>query len=254
VVWLIAILMCQHISRNFKPTELIKMRQVVTVICMLLFFIQQSFAQLPAKPANELEALLQQNISGEMRVQTLLQLTLYYYFEQYESRKNLDKMYGYLLQAQQVNNTIHSSKWQNELDCYFGKYFLKIGNPKKANEYFEKVSCNVANSGSFSRQVENWRRFAGSIRALDTTGLTRNDCFLKLRELYDQVSDREKVIEMEKAIADTHLKQGKLDIAETELLSVLDKYKSIGYKRLHYTYNLLSSVNWFKGNYNTALY
>ncbi len=163
-------------------------------------------------------------------------------------------MYGYLQQAQLINNALHSPQWQNELNCYFGKYFLKIGNVKKADEYFDKVAHDIGNSGSLSVQVVNWHKLGGCIRVLDTSGLTRNDCLLKLRELHDKAGDKEKVIEMEKAIADTHLQQGNLDIAERELLTVLAKYKSIGFKHLHYTYNLLSSVQWFKGNYNTALY
>jgi two-component sensor histidine kinase len=108
--------------------------------------------------------------------------------------------------------------------------------------------------GDIAVQIENWGKLAGNIRVLDTIGLTRNDCTQKKMALYEKTGNREKVIEMEKAIADTHLKQGNLDLAETELLSVLEKYKSIGFKRLHYTYNLLSSVNSFKGNYNTALH
>ncbi len=57
------------------------MRGVVIGICLLLFINQHANAQLPAKPKAELEALLQQAIPAERKIQVLLQLTLYYYFE-----------------------------------------------------------------------------------------------------------------------------------------------------------------------------
>ena len=221
---------------------------------MLFFLHQRSTAQLDATPVPELITLLQQDNSADRKVQILLQLTLNYYFDHNEINPNLSKMYFYLQQAQQVNKEKQSTKWQNELDCYYGKYFLKIGNKNKAREYFKKVELDIINSGDLLIQIKCWHKLAGNIRALDTSGLTRNDCLQKLVDLYTKTGNTEKEIEMEKAIADTHLKQGKLDLAETELLSVLEKYKSIGFNRLHYTYNLLSSVNSFKGNYNKALF
>lgn len=229
------------------------MRKVIIILC-LLFYSQQSHAQLVAKPASELLAALKQDISGEMKVQLLLQLTLYYYFDQTEVKPNQEKIFFYLQQAQKFNNGAHAAVWQNELNCYWGKYFLLKGNTKKSKEYFDKISADIGNSGDPDTQTDIWRKLAGNIRELDTLGITRNQCFLNLMALYKTMGRQENVIEMEKAIADTHLKQGNLDIAEIELSSVLEKYKAIGYKRLHYTYNLISAINWFKGNYNTALH
>ena len=58
------------------------MRRVVIVFFGIFFCNQQLHAQLEAKPATELAELLKQDISGVKKVQVLLQLTLYYYFEQ----------------------------------------------------------------------------------------------------------------------------------------------------------------------------
>lgn len=229
------------------------MRRIAIAICMLFFFAQQSAAQLDATPANELVTLLQQPVTSAERMQALLQLTLYYYFDQTEPAVNVDKMFFYLQQAQQVKGA-DAAKWQNELDCYWGKYFLATGNKKKANDYFEKITRAIDNSGDPAAQILAWHRLGCNIRELDTAGLTRTDCFLKVLALCNNTGNKEKAIEVEKDIADTHLKQGRLDLAETELLAVLEQYKAIGFKRLHYTYNLLSAVNSFKGNYNTALH
>ena len=229
------------------------MRRIVIMFFGIFFCYQQLHAQLDAKPATELAELLKQDISGAEKVQVLLQLTLYYYFEQNATGKNLDKMFFYLQQAEQTNKESFEPNYQNEIDCYYGKYFLEKGSKNKGTQYFVKVTHDIENSGDIPIQIRNWGKLAGNIRALDNLGLTRIDCLSKKMGLYEKMGNRLKVIEMERAVADTHLKQGKLDIAETELLSVLEKYKSIGFTRLHYTYNLLSSVYNFQGNYNIAL-
>ena len=50
------------------------------------------------------------------------------------------------------------------------------------------------------------------------------------------------------------LQQGKLEEAENELLLALSLYKSAGYKKLHYTYDLLVEINTSKGDFEKALY
>jgi two-component sensor histidine kinase len=229
------------------------MRRIVIAFFGIFFCYQRLHAQLVAKPATELEEFLKQDISRVKKVQVLLQLTLYYYFEQNATGENLNKMFFYLQQANQVNKESFEPNYQNEIDCYFGKYFLKKGSKSKGTQYFIKVSHDIENSGDIPAQIKNWGKLAGNIRALDTLGLTRVECLSKMMGLYEKTGNRIKAIEMQKAVADTHLKQGNLDIAESELFSVLEKYKSIGFTQLHYTYNLLSSVYNFQGNYNTAL-
>ncbi len=163
-------------------------------------------------------------------------------------------MFDFLQQAEKMNSEIHSAKWQDEISGYLGKYYYKTGDKKRGDEYFRQITDDINNSRDLLTQIKCWGKLAGNIRALDTIGLTRINCLEKMIDLYWQLNNSEKVIEMEKAIADTHLKQGKLDIAESELFQVLAKYKSIGFKNLHYTYNLLASKSHLKGNYNSALH
>lgn len=67
-------------------------------------------------------------------------------------------------------------------------------------------------------------------------------------------SNEEKEIDALKNTADKHLVQGKLDLAETELLDVLRRYKAIGYPNLHYTYDLLGVTYRNKGDFSKAIY
>jgi two-component sensor histidine kinase len=82
------------------------------------------------------------------------------------------------------------------------------------------------------------------------------DVFANFREaaaLYGSLHQQEKETHALKEIAITHLYEGNNDLAETELLDVLKRYKAIRYPNLHYTYNLLSTVGRLKGDLNKGL-
>lgn len=215
----------------------------------------RSFAQLKSnQTSSALISALQKDNPDSVRLQLLLQLSLHNYFEGDNNRNTLDSIFTYLQQAEIISNEIHFLKWQPEIFCFLGKYYYKIGNLNQANEYFKKTANYIEHLGPVKQQAERWYDLALNIEELDTTGLTRIDCFEKMAPLYAKLNDKESQLNVEKNIADTHMKQGKLDLAEKELSDVLAKYKAIGSPNLYYCYNLLSVTNHLKGNYHQALY
>lgn len=51
-----------------------------------------------------------------------------------------------------------------------------------------------------------------------------------------------------------HLVSGKLDLAEAELLAVLERFKALGFPNLHYTYDLLAVTYRYKGDFSKGLF
>ena len=224
------------------------------LICNLVCLMIPSFAQLETTATpSELISALQKNNPDSIKVQYLLQLSLYYYFERADSTKDLDSVLIFLQQAKKLSDEIHSVKWQPEIFCFLGKYYYKTGNISRANAYFIKATTAINNIGPIGQQIERWKELAWNIQELDTIGMTRVNCFEKMISLYAQLNDKEKEIDTQRDIADTHMKQGKLDLAENELSGVLARSKANGAYNLFYTYNLLAVTNHLKGDYNKAL-
>ncbi|HTE29591.1 MAG TPA: histidine kinase dimerization/phosphoacceptor domain -containing protein, partial [Chryseolinea sp.] len=217
--------------------------------------MERSFAQLKSnQTSSALISALQKDNPDSVRLQLLLQLSLHNYFEGDDNRKTLDSIFTFLQQAEIISNEIHFLKWQPEIFCFLGKYYYKIGNLKQADDYFRKTKDYIDHLGPVKQQAERWHELALNIEELDTIGLTRINCFEKMASLYAQSGDKEDQLDVERNIADTHMKQGKLDLAELELSNALAKYKAIGSPNIFYCYNLLSVTNHLKGNYNKALY
>ncbi|MBF9221292.1 sensor histidine kinase [Hymenobacter ruricola] len=71
--------------------------------------------------------------------------------------------------------------------------------------------------------------------------------------LYEAVHDGARAAYALKTIADLHMQQGQEGLARAELLQVLARYRAVGYRRLHYTHDLLGVANARLGDYNEAL-
>jgi tetratricopeptide (TPR) repeat protein len=209
------------------------------------------------EPNQDLSALLsslQKNPPDSTKVELLLGLSRFYYFERSNNRQSLDSMFSCLQVAKQICDTIPSLHWQQpEIFCYLGKYYFKTGNPNLATEYYNKVSSSMESISGLQEQIYTWEALGYHIKVMDTVGFTRIDCFEKMLSLHRQLNNKEHVIGVQKLIADTHLNQGKLDLADKELTEVLTKYKAINFRNLHHTYYLLSITNQLKGNYSKAL-
>ncbi len=224
------------------------------LICGFFSIIVNSDAQsFFNETPSELISSLKKNNPDSNRLVILLLLSRDYYLTGSDDSR-LDSALLFAKQAEQLSDRINSDEWRPVIFCYLGKCHLKKGETTLANSYFNKVAANIEDSGPIDTQIGKWKDLAWSIKVMDTVGLTRIDCFAKIESLYHRENNREKEVDEQKEIADTHMKQGKLDLAESELLEVLAGYKAIGFHKLYQIYNLLSVDNRLKGNYDTAVY
>jgi two-component sensor histidine kinase len=233
------------------------MEVMLKLFCLSIFvcFTMRSNSQLKTdKDASVLISSLQKKLADSTKVELLLDLSRYYYFELDNSRRSLDSMYRFLHEADQICDADTSLHWdQSEIYCYLGKYYHKTGNIQLATQYDNRVIASIESISSADEQLAIWDWLGDNIKVIDTIGLTRVDCSEHMLSIYRRLDNKEHEIGVRKDIADMYLKQGKLELAEKELIDVLAKYKAINFKNLHDTYYLLSVTNQLKGNYGKAL-
>ncbi|RYG42101.1 MAG: tetratricopeptide repeat protein, partial [Chitinophagaceae bacterium] len=70
---------------------------------------------------------------------------------------------------------------------------------------------------------------------------------------YKELNDQENEIRVLREVASVHLNEGKLHQAQQELLAVVERLRSINSSKVHYTYNLLSTVYRTLGDLNKGL-
>ncbi|MDX1941560.1 MAG: histidine kinase dimerization/phosphoacceptor domain -containing protein [Saprospiraceae bacterium] len=186
------------------------------------------------------------------RVKLLNIIGAHYVFKPEEVVADLDSAALFLLQGKNLINSLNNKNLQIEnlrllAFCYLEK--KEVNQLKKCLMEISQVNKNVGNR-EYEAQI--WQEFGTYLRFRG--GYEDGIIFLqKAYEIYQQLGKKEKSIETLKEIADTHLNQGKLDQSEQELLEVIERYKAIGFKNLHYTYDLLAAVSTLKGNLDKAL-
>ncbi|MCF2446607.1 hypothetical protein L0657_21800 [Dyadobacter sp. CY345] len=133
-------------------------------------------------------------------------------------------------------------------------YYFENGNTEEGEKLFKELIDRTSRQGNEATQAALWQELALLIPPRDSSGITRLYCFEKMVFLYKKAGIEAMEIESLKSIADLNMVQGRLDLAEKQLLNVLHRYKSIGYPKLFYVYDLLAVTNRYKGDFSKGIF
>lgn len=225
----------------------------ITFLFVLLSGMVASGQNINRQRVNGLLSELKTSRADEKRVSILLELGKFHIYKPGESTVDLDSSRMYLRQAQQLSESLHLLTRQHESASLLIVADLEGGRTADGRSRFEKLIATCQRSGDAEGEAIALSRFAIWLRnyAPDSVNVVAN--FRRAAALYRSINKPDYEIQALKEIAVTHFYEGKLALAETELLDVLKRYRAIRYPNLHYTYNLLSSINRVKGDLNGAL-
>lgn len=167
------------------------------------------------------------------------------------AKSNFDRAYV-------LSKSINDENLKHKCLVYYGELLFEENNYPKAIEIIQKVIAYYKKTKQYKQEADLWavqgkRLFWQSPRSFKTLE-EAVICFDKASLIYKNLGLLEKFAYFIKYKADAHLNQGRLDLAEKELFQILAVYKKIGFKKLHFTYDLLADVNRLKGNLGKSLY
>jgi len=184
-----------------------------------------------------------------------LKLGSYYLYKPGEEKSDLDNADHFLNQAMALSTKLKVDSLKNKARFVLAEVLFERGKYQQARSAYLKAIDSYIQSGQKEAAALAWISIGYRVKySADTAAMAGLYSFNHALILYEQLHDREKEADIIKDIGDMYLTQGKLDLAENELQQALKLYKTIGYKNLHYTYDLLSGVNVMKGNFNKALF
>ena len=146
-------------------------------------------------------------------------------------------------QALQLSDSLHSPSWRDRALVLLGTRYLYRGMIKQGKSYFMQVIDAARREKDTQQEAETWLLLGQAIPMVPEAALPEKiQSFDHARVLYRQLGQPLRETDAIKGIAEAHLNQGKLDVAENELLHVLQLYRELGYPKLHYTYDLLGDL------------
>ncbi|WP_426667443.1 tetratricopeptide repeat-containing sensor histidine kinase [Mucilaginibacter sp. McL0603] len=233
------------------------MRKLSIVVILLFTLCLNAKAQntSSADSTRQLLSDLKKTTAGSERLEILIKLGSFYLYKLGEFKSDLDSADLFLSQAQELSAKLKSSKFQNKTSLLKADVLIERGDLPKARIAYLQVIDSYMRSGEKEEAAHIWLSIAVRTMYLDdSTAMRGLRGFEHALKIYTELHNKEKEAGVLKYIGDWLLRQGKLDGSENELLKALSIYKSIGYKKLHYTYDRLVQINNIKGNFNKALY
>jgi two-component sensor histidine kinase len=233
------------------------MRKLSTVAILLLTLCLNAKSQNTSSgdSARLFLSNLKRAQNDSSRLEILIKLGSYYIYKPGEFKGDLDSADLFLDQAKELSEKLKIPKIQNRVSFLKAEVFSERGDQPKARIAYLQAIDNYMQSGERAEAAQAWIAIGNrTMYSDDSTALKGLSGFEHALTIYRELHDKEKEAGALKYIGDWLLRQGRLDEAESQLLKVLSIYRSIGYKNLHYTYDLLAVISTTKGNFNRSLY
>jgi len=191
-------------------------------------------------------------LQDSTRFRLLIVLARHYLFHSPWIKKNFDSSLYFLSQANKIASNQLNAKWQPErIHIKAMHSFITEGFRQSTKLYLELID-KISIPGNEEREALLWYELAMLIPLRNKTGTTRLYCHEKMRALYNRNGNQEREAWVLKTIADIHLVNGELDLAESGFLDALDRYKAIGYQDIHYIYDLLAVTSRNKADFTKS--
>ena len=166
---------------------------------------------------------------------------------------DLDSAGRYCREALALSQSLHFKKGQIRSGYLSGILAFQRGNVAQGVSLIKQALALSQQMGNLPLEAEGWY-YLGTAYEHSPEGLPEKiRCYAQARKQYRQLGNREKEAYLFKCIADMHRLQGQYVQGYRELLEVLSLYRSIGYRKLHHTYDRLTEANLNLGNYQEAI-
>lgn len=213
-------------------------------------------AQLPpnmSKP--ELRHLLQESKQDSNRILILFELGRTYLNQPFSDKKKymMDTAAAIFNHAVRLSDTLHLKGFWFESTLLEGEAYLNKDDTAGGKKRFFEVATIYHAKGDVQREARTWLRLARKLNWHNVDHTEIDTYFDKAIKLYAQAHNIEREAVARTYQADFHYYSGRTDLAEKELLQVLDLHRQTGRGKVSDAYFILSDINRYRGSYEKAL-
>ena len=202
---------------------------------------------------NQLLVKLENSKADSNRFNTLFELGKFHIYKFGEATIDLDSARTYLNQARELSIKLGLYRKRHAADAMLVIALMEQRDTTVGRMHFRRLIADCRRTNDKEGEADAIGRFATCL-VFVTKNLPQVFAYYhQAASIFRAIGNYESEILMLREIATLHAKNGQLDLAENEFVTVLNRYKVIHYPKLHYTYNWLSYINRLKGNYDKAL-
>jgi two-component sensor histidine kinase len=185
------------------------------------------------------------------RVKLLLLLSHDFASRSYEEVISLDTAAAYTYEAQSLSKKLDFVAGQLDSQYALAYYFFGKRQQQEAKKAAQLGLVASQQRHDAYHEALGWYLLAYTYPATDS--VRRLQHFKKAARLFQAAHTPQYQARSLKNIADIHLQQGRLVLAQQELLRVLSLYQRSGYRPIHYTLDLLGATSMRLGDFQKAI-
>ena len=181
--------------------------------------------------------------SDSARTKWLLSHAADYLHREGARSANLDTGWIYLSAAAERVRSSGTAEADQQSVLLTGIYYLKKGDLTRGKHCFQEAVRYFTKEGNLALAAQAWNELGSNIPFSPKENIPEKIAgYRQARGLFLQANMMLPAIACAQSIAEAHLQEDMADSALAEMLSVLDQYRSIGYKNLQYAYDLLAEI------------
>ncbi|GAB3572292.1 tetratricopeptide repeat-containing sensor histidine kinase [Hymenobacter daeguensis] len=165
----------------------------------------------------------------------------------------LDSASFYSKQAQALSLRLHAAEGQIRSLQALGRISISNHEEEAARQLLREAIRLSSKEGNKWLEAQGWSYLGNAYPPVAANLPLVLGYFERARALYRQLPNKLEEAYMVESMAGLHILQGSPAQAITELTQAIALYRSVGYQRLHYCYDLLLYAHRQLGNYQAAL-
>ena len=235
----------------------IVLKPVMLIVCVLMLILMQVAGQTTrqAETTGELLYQVQTSKPDTSRIHLLNKLVRSYFREAEISKAEFESIFKYLHQAIKIADSMHVDfgRWKYESASLLAYVLMRSGNYTEGQHAYMDLVMTTHNLGDKKREADSWYKYAWALRSLNFNYQGIDSGLTRAMLLYREINNRRAELDMMLELAELHIRENKLSIAEQEYLTLIKKSAAAASYKSADIYFSLSRLNRYGGNFNKAL-
>jgi two-component sensor histidine kinase/exonuclease VII small subunit len=226
------------------------MNKCILILSVLFFRVfTATSVVVPDSSRAVLENLISKSINDTTRLKLIYQLSNQNIFKPTSPLSDNKQLLPWLKEGIELSHKLNSLSWEIKFQKLTGDYYFLKMDYESGDYYYKKAIDCCKRNKDLIQEAKLWIKLAYKIRDIDEKNVEKGLSYLNNAvKLFKLAGNKPLEIDASTAICSVWIAQGKLALAQEQLLKLIAQTKSTYYKQRSDIYEALATISGMQGN------